>query len=107
MINSSSLMCLEGCRERGLPLLAAHQVGPQQVDDDDVTVERLQLLEVRVESRSGEFWAPGDSDLVGAKRTSVKKESHTTASHHPLSWFTVFSTLLETLILPFAVPYTS
>ena len=66
MINLGSLMCLEGCGERGLPLLAAHQVGPQQVDDDDVTVERLQLLEVRVESRSGEFRAPGDSDLVGA-----------------------------------------
>ena len=52
MINSSSLMCLEGCRERGLPLLAAHQVRPEQVDDDDVAVESLQLLEMRVEGRS-------------------------------------------------------
>ena len=59
-------MCLEGRGERGLPLLAAHQVGAQQVDDDDVAVQSLQLLEVRVESRSGELRAPGDSDLVGA-----------------------------------------
>ena len=59
-------MCLEGGGERGLPLLAAHQVGAQQVDDDDVAVQSLQLLEVRVEGRSREFWTPRYFDLVRA-----------------------------------------
>ena len=43
------LMCLEGGGEGCLSLLTSHQAGPEQVDDDDVTVQSLQLLKVRVE----------------------------------------------------------
>ena len=49
--STDSLVCLKGGRERGLSLLAALQVGTEEVYYDDVAVQSLQLLEVRVESR--------------------------------------------------------
>ena len=49
-VRGDLLVGLEGGGEGGLALLAPHQVGAEQVHDDDVPVQRLKLPKVSVKS---------------------------------------------------------
>ena len=59
-------MCLEGCGECGLALLAAHQAGAQQVDQHLVAIPPPHLLQVGLEGGRRQLRAARHLDLVRA-----------------------------------------